>query len=126
MLEKTMLIKMNQQAYGTTMFQILSEDQIEQIYFAALDVLEISGARIFDKAALKKFESSAAVVTETDRVRVPTSLVEQALRGTVNVRSNSKKTRWLLVAGPTPPLYTTPRAQNVASAHLRMSRLPPG
>ena len=43
MLEKTMLIKMNQQAYGTTMFQILTEDQIEQIYFAALDVLEISG-----------------------------------------------------------------------------------
>lgn len=81
MLEKTMLIKMNQQAYGTTMFQILTDDQIEQIYFAALDVLEISGARIFDKEALKKFESSDAVVTETDRVRVPTSLVEQALHG---------------------------------------------
>ena len=80
MLEKTMLIKMNQQAYGTTMFQILSEDQIEQIYFAALDVLEISGARIFHKAALKKFESSAAVVTDKNRVRIPTALVEQALR----------------------------------------------
>jgi trimethylamine--corrinoid protein Co-methyltransferase len=80
MLEKTMLIKMNQQAYGTTMFQILSEDQIEQIYFAALDVLEISGARIFHKEALEKFEKSDAVVTEKDRVRVPTSLVEQALR----------------------------------------------
>ena len=80
MLEKTMLIKMNQQAYGTTMFQILTEDQIEQIYYAALDVLEISGARISHKAALKKFESSDAVVTDKDRVRVPTSLVEQALR----------------------------------------------
>ncbi|MGD2187441.1 MAG: trimethylamine methyltransferase family protein [Desulfobacterales bacterium] len=80
MLEKTMLIKMNQQAYGTTMFQILTEDQIEQIYNAALDVLEISGARIFHKMALKTFEKSNAVVTEKDRVRVPTSLVEQALR----------------------------------------------
>ncbi len=114
MLEKTMLIKMNQQAYGTTMFQILSEDQIEQIYFAALDVLEISGARIFHEEALKMFASSAAVVTETDRVRVPTSLVEEALRSCPskaalsdrngNVRSNSKKMRWLLEAGPTPPL----------------------
>ena len=47
MLEKTMLIKMNQQAYETARFQILTEDQIQQIYFAALDVLEISGARIF-------------------------------------------------------------------------------
>ena len=80
MLEKTMLIKMNQQAYGTTMFQILTDDQIEQIYFAALDVLEISGARIFHEVALKKFKSSDAVVTEKDRVRVPTALVEAALR----------------------------------------------
>ena len=58
MLEKTMLIKMNQQAYGTTMFQILSEDQIEQIYFAALDVLEISGARTNHEEALELFSNS--------------------------------------------------------------------
>lgn len=80
MFEKTMLIKMNQQAYGTTMFQILTADQIEQIYFAALDVLEMSGARILNKAALEKFENSDAVVTQKDRVRVPTSLVERALQ----------------------------------------------
>ncbi|MGD8993134.1 MAG: trimethylamine methyltransferase family protein, partial [Desulfobacterales bacterium] len=80
MLEKTMLIKMNQQAYGTTMFQILTEDQIEQIYFAALDVLEVSGARILHAEALKLFQQSGAVVTDKDRVRVPTSLVERALR----------------------------------------------
>lgn len=80
MLEKTMLIKMNQQAYGTTMFQILTDDQIEQIYFAALDVLEVSGARIGHPAALELLQNSNAVVTENDRVRVPTSLVEHALR----------------------------------------------
>ena len=79
MLEKTMLIKMNQQTYGTTMFQILTEDQIERIYFAALDVLEISGARIFHKAALELFTSSDAMVTETNRVRIPTSMVDQSL-----------------------------------------------
>ena len=80
MLEKTMLIKMNQQAYGTTMFQILTDDQIEQIYFAALDVLEVSGARILHPEALQLFEKSDAVVTDNDRVRIPTSLVEQALQ----------------------------------------------
>jgi trimethylamine--corrinoid protein Co-methyltransferase len=80
MLEKTMLIKMNQQAYATPMFQILSAEQIEQIYFGALDVLEISGARIFHQEALELFANSEAVVTETDRVRVPTALVEQAIR----------------------------------------------
>ncbi len=80
MLEKTMLIKMNQQVHGTTMFQILTEDQIEQIYFSALDVLEVSGARIFHEEALEVFANSDAMVTETNRVRVPTSLVEQALQ----------------------------------------------
>jgi trimethylamine--corrinoid protein Co-methyltransferase len=79
MIEKTMLIKMNQQAYGTTRFQILTGDQIEQIYFAALDVLEISGARISHPEALELFTNSDAVVSETNRVRIPTAMVEQAL-----------------------------------------------
>ena len=79
MLEKTMLIKMNQQAYGTTRFQILTGDQIEQIYFAALDVLEISGARISHPEALELFTNSDAVVSEDNRVRIPTAMVEQAL-----------------------------------------------
>jgi trimethylamine--corrinoid protein Co-methyltransferase len=80
MLEKTMLIKMNQQAYGTTMFQILTADQIEQIYFAALDFLAVSGARILHSEALQLFEKSDAVVSDNDRVRIPASLVKQALQ----------------------------------------------
>ena len=87
MIEKTMLIKMNQQAYGTTRFQILTGDQIEQIYFAALDVLEISGARISHPEALELFTNSDAVVSETDRVRIPTAMVEQAL-GSCPSKSN--------------------------------------
>jgi len=87
MLEKTMLIKMNQQAYGTTKFQILSGDQIERIYFAALDVLEIAGARIFHEEALELFADSDAVVSETNRVRIPTAMVEQAL-GSCPSKSN--------------------------------------
>ena len=60
MLEKTMLIKMNQQAYGTARFQILTGDQIERIYFAALDVLEIEKVlpeeeRDLDKSRGSKF-----------------------------------------------------------------------
>ncbi|MBW2432553.1 MAG: trimethylamine methyltransferase family protein, partial [Deltaproteobacteria bacterium] len=80
MLEKTMLIKMNQQAYGTTMFQILTEDQIEQIYYAALDVLEVSGARVLHTEALHLLQQGDAIVTDNDRVRIPASLVKQALQ----------------------------------------------
>ncbi len=79
MLEKTMLIKMNQQVHGTTMFQVLSEAQIEQIYTSALDVLELSGGRVLHEDALTLFEDSDAVVTENDRVRIPISLAERAL-----------------------------------------------
>jgi trimethylamine--corrinoid protein Co-methyltransferase len=79
MFNKTMLIKMNQQVNGTPLFQILNDDQIEQIYFAALDVLEVSGGRIFHDEALELFVNSDAVITETNRVRIPTALVEQAL-----------------------------------------------
>ncbi len=87
MLEKTMLIKMNQQAYGTTRFQILTGDQIEQIYFAALDVLEISGARISHSEALELFSNSDAVVSDSNRVRIPTAVVEKAL-GSCPSKSN--------------------------------------
>ena len=87
MLEKTMLIKMNQQVYGTTMFQILTDDQIEQIYFAALDVLEISGGLVFHDKALELFGNSDALVTDTNRVRIPNAMVEQAL-GSCPSKSN--------------------------------------
>jgi len=80
MLDKSMLIKMNQQVHGTPMFQILTDDQIEQIFFAALDVLEVSGGRIFHEEALALLGNSDAVLTDTNRVRLPASLVEQALR----------------------------------------------
>lgn len=74
-------MKINQTVQGTPNFQVLSEDQIEMIYFAALDVLETSGGRIFHDEALELCRNSDAVVTEENRVRIPTSLVERALRG---------------------------------------------
>jgi trimethylamine--corrinoid protein Co-methyltransferase len=75
-----MKIKMNQSANETPIFEVLTEDQIERIYFGALDVLEISGGRVFDQGALDLFRNSDAVVTEENLVRIPTPLVEQALR----------------------------------------------
>jgi len=75
-----MKIKSNQSANETPMFQVLTEDQIARIYFGALDVLEISGGRVFHAEVLDLFRKSDAVVTEENRVRIPTSLVEQALR----------------------------------------------
>lgn len=73
-------MKMNQTINMSPRFRVLSEDQIEQIYFAALDVLETCGGRIIHEEALDRFRKSEAVITDKNLVRIPTSLVERALR----------------------------------------------
>ncbi|MDZ7833507.1 MAG: trimethylamine methyltransferase family protein [Desulfobacterales bacterium] len=61
-------------------FQVLSEDEIERIYFDALGIIESDGARVEGEAALAQFRNSEAAVTDTNLVRIPTVLVESALR----------------------------------------------
>ncbi|MDY6904705.1 MAG: trimethylamine methyltransferase family protein [Thermodesulfobacteriota bacterium] len=71
--------KMNQSVNLTPQFRVLSDDQIEQIYFAALDVLESTGGEVYQDEAIELFKNSEAVVSG-NRVRIPTSLVERALK----------------------------------------------
>ena len=73
-------MKMNQSINRTPRFRVLSDDQIERIYFAALDVLERTGSVVYQDEALELFRSSDAVVGSDKRVRVPISMVEQAIR----------------------------------------------
>ncbi|MFP3984238.1 MAG: trimethylamine methyltransferase family protein [Desulfurivibrionaceae bacterium] len=73
-------MRINQTINTTPNFQVLSEDQIERIYFAALDVLENTGARFHHKEALEMFKNSDAVVTDGNLVRFPASLVERAIK----------------------------------------------
>ncbi len=72
---------MNQTVQETPVFQVLTEDQIEQIYFAALEVLERVGSRVHHDEALELFRNCGdAVVGDDKRVRVTASLVERALK----------------------------------------------
>ncbi|MFO8049936.1 MAG: trimethylamine methyltransferase family protein, partial [Desulfosudaceae bacterium] len=71
--------KQNQSVNLTPQFRVLSDDQIEQIYFAALDVLETTGSDFYQDEALELFKNSDAVV-RGNNVKVPTSLVERALQ----------------------------------------------
>ncbi len=73
-------MKMNQTINKTPNFQVLSADQCEQIYYAALDVIEHTGGRFFNYEALKLFKESDAVVTDDNLVRIPATMVEQSLR----------------------------------------------
>ena len=72
--------KINQTIQETPYFRVLSEDQIERIYSAALDVIQRTGARFYQEEALELFRNSEAVVTDENLVRVPLSLVEKAIK----------------------------------------------
>lgn len=62
----------------TTNFKVLSENQIEDIYSSALEVLSQTGALVYQDEAIELFKNSDAVVKE-NTVRVPISLIEEAL-----------------------------------------------
>lgn len=71
-------MKMNQKINKSTQFKVLSEDQIEQIFFAALEVLEQTGGNIYHEEAIELFKNSNAVV-KGNNVRIPTTMVQEAL-----------------------------------------------
>jgi len=71
--------KMNQTIQKTPCFRVLTDQQIEKIYFSALEVLERCGANVYQDEALELFKASDAVVREK-RVRLPASMVERAIK----------------------------------------------
>ncbi len=71
-------MKMNQSIQQTPQFKVLSNDQIEEIFYSALDVLERTGAQVFHEEAIELFKNSNAVV-KGNNVRIPTTMVEEAL-----------------------------------------------
>jgi trimethylamine--corrinoid protein Co-methyltransferase len=72
-------MKMNQQIFGAPRFRVLTDDQIEEMYFSALDVLQNTGALVYHEEALALLKDSDAVVKD-NRVWVPISMVERALK----------------------------------------------
>jgi len=71
--------KMNQTIQKTPVFRVLTDQQIEKIYFSALEVLERCGADVLQEEAIELFKNSDAVV-RGNRVRVPASMVERAIK----------------------------------------------
>ena len=71
-------MKINHTVNKSTQFKVLSENQIEEIFYSALEVLERTGGAIYHEEALELFKNSNAIV-EGNRVRIPTTMVEEAL-----------------------------------------------
>ncbi|MCF8109997.1 MAG: trimethylamine methyltransferase family protein [Desulfobacteraceae bacterium] len=73
-------MKIREIVQTTPKFRVLSEDEIERIYFDALGIIESDGALVKSQKALDLFAGSEAAVTGESLVRIPAVLVERALR----------------------------------------------
>jgi len=78
--------KSNYDVNATPIFQVLSEDQIEAIYYASLRVLYETGVRVYDKEGVDVAHAGGAIVEETTEqssiVKIPHYMVDKA-RATV-------------------------------------------
>jgi len=64
---------------GGLQFRKLSDEKLERIHAASLEILECTGVRLYEKQALELLKSKGVTVEEENRVRIPHSLVEWAL-----------------------------------------------
>ena len=83
-------MRANYQVNATPQFRVLSDDQIEEIFHAALDVLERVGTRVYGEEGLALLRDAGCLVSDTDAstssaaplVRIPSWLVKKALNTT--------------------------------------------
>jgi len=77
-IEKTMRSEYVQ--FSSPQFRILSDSQIEELHLATLQILERTGIAFDCQEAIELLDSAGADVSNTNRVKIPSYLVEQALR----------------------------------------------
>ncbi|MCL4297384.1 MAG: trimethylamine methyltransferase family protein [Anaerolineae bacterium] len=74
--------KTNYQVNATPTLQVLSEDEVEAIYYAALRVLSETGVRVYDKEGVEVAYSGGAIVEDTSEdsnlVKMPPWMVDRA------------------------------------------------
>ena len=93
-------LKTNYKANRSLQFEVLSNDQCEEIFFSALEVLEKTGVEIHSEEALSLLEENGCWV-EGERVKVPSYLIKKALNVAPSrvVLSDRKGSRKLFLEG---------------------------
>src|SRR5512140_2336396 len=64
---------------GGLQFHKLSDEKLDRLHAASLEILERTGVRLYEKEALELLKSKGVTVEEENRVRIPSKLVEWAL-----------------------------------------------
>jgi len=66
--------------YGSPIFRQLSDDQLQEVHFASLEILERTGVRHHLQEAVDTLKKAGARGFEDSRVCIPSHLVEWALK----------------------------------------------
>jgi trimethylamine--corrinoid protein Co-methyltransferase len=73
-------MRVNNQVNATPRFRVLTDDQIEQIVFAALDILQETGTRVYEDHALALLRDAGCVIEDENLVHLPAQLVENSIK----------------------------------------------
>ena len=73
------MMRTNYQVNDTLQFRILSDDQIEEIFLSALQVLERTGARVHSEEGLSLLKKAGGRLSGGDLAYIPSWLVKDAL-----------------------------------------------
>jgi len=66
--------------FSTPQFRLLSDKQIEELHFATLQILERAGVAFECQEAIDILDAAGVDVSNPNRIKIPSYLVEQALR----------------------------------------------
>jgi len=70
--------KINYQVNATPTFEVLTQDEIEAIYFSSLRVMEETGVRCYNPEAVDILQANGAHVEDKSLVKVPSWMVDRA------------------------------------------------
>jgi trimethylamine--corrinoid protein Co-methyltransferase len=71
-------IRVNDRSFGSAQYGRLSPEQCHKLHNASLEILERTGVRLYHQEAVDLLKNAGAFVSEENRVRIPSGLVEKA------------------------------------------------
>ncbi len=73
-------MRSNYTHFSRPLFRLLSDNQIEELHLASLQILERTGIAFDCREAIDLLDAAGADVSDPQKVKIPSYLVEQALR----------------------------------------------
>jgi len=70
----------NCQINPTPQFRLFSSDQVYDLHLATLELLERTGVKCLEEESLNILMSAGAILNDDNRVKIPSHLIEEALR----------------------------------------------